>query len=223
MTKLTVPASRVAGDEELTRGHKKKARTRQQLIEAALRIYACKGVGEMALNELAEEAGVSNGTVYNYFRTREEVLDAVGIALADQLSHQVVEASIGITQGVERMAIGIRRFILQSTQDPQWASALISVARYAEGMLSALANYVRGDLQLGLRQGDFRYAHEEVALGVVLSATMGAMTAIVNGMKIDNHDSLIAEMILMALGVDVGKARSIATMPMPQERMAENL
>jgi AcrR family transcriptional regulator len=51
-------------DDALTRGHKKKARTRQQLLEAALRIYARKGAGDLALNELAEECGVSNGTVY---------------------------------------------------------------------------------------------------------------------------------------------------------------
>lgn len=202
--------------EELTRGYKKKMRTRRQLIDAALRIYARKGVGEMALNELAEEAGVSNGTVYNYFRTREEVLDAVGIALADQLSHQVVEASISVTQGVERMAIGIRRFVLQAACDPEWARALISVACYAEGMLSALAVYVRADLQLGRQQGDFRYADEEVALGLVLSATMGAMTAAVNGMKAANHDSLVAEMILMALGVEQGKAQAVAGLPIPR-------
>lgn len=206
----------VDSGEELTRGYKKKMRTRRQLIDAALRIYARKGVGEMALNELAEEAGVSNGTVYNYFRTREDVLDAVGIALADQLSHQVVEASIGVTQGVERMAIGIRRYIRQAAQDPEWARALVSVARYTEGMLSALAIYVRADLQLGQQQGDFRFADEEVALGLVLAATMGSMTAAVNGMKAGNHDSLVAEMILMALGVQPEKAHTVANLPIPR-------
>ena len=48
-----------ADSEKLTRGHKKKARTRQQLLDAALKIYAHKGAGELALNELAQEAGVS--------------------------------------------------------------------------------------------------------------------------------------------------------------------
>ena len=56
-----------SAEQPLTRGHKKRARTRQSLIEAALRIYARKGVGELALNELAAEAEVSNGTIYNYF------------------------------------------------------------------------------------------------------------------------------------------------------------
>lgn len=62
--------------------------SRQQLLDAALRIYARAGVGDLALNTLAEEAGVSNGTVYNYFRSREQVLKAVGLELAVQLSEQ---------------------------------------------------------------------------------------------------------------------------------------
>lgn len=201
--------------EELTRGHKKKARTRQQLLDAALRIYARKGAGSLALNELAEEAGVSNGTVYNYFRTREEVLEAVGLELAVQLSHRVTEVSVGVTQGALRMSIGVRTFLLKAQEDPEWASALTSVMRYAEGMQTALAAHVRHDLQLGQMQGDFHYANEDVALGMVVSATLGAMTSVVAGLKVEQLDRIVAEMILLALGVPGTKARQVTALPMP--------
>lgn len=215
MSRPATPAPAADSGEELTRGHKKKARTRQQLLDAALRIYARKGAGELALNELAEEAGVSNGTVYNYFRTREEVLEAVGLELAVQLSHHVAVVSEGITRGAERTAIGVRTFLGRASADPEWASALLSVVRYAEGMRSALALYVRADLQAGLEQGDFRYADEGVAMTLVVSATMGAMAAIVDGDAVAQHDSIVAEMILLALGVTAAKARRIAWLPLP--------
>lgn len=214
MARPATPAP-AAGGEELTRGHKKKARTRQQLLDAALRIYARKGAGELALNELAEEASVSNGTVYNYFRTREEVLEAVGIELAVQLSHQIAMVSEGVSLGAQRTAIGVRTFLRRASADPEWASALLSVVRYAEGMRSALATYVRGDLQVGLEQGDFRFAHEGVAMTLVVSATMGAMAAIIDGETVEGHDSIVAEMVLLALGVTTTKARRIARLPLP--------
>lgn len=216
MGKQVVPEDELAAGEELTRGHKKKARTRQQLIDAALRIYARAGVGELALNALAEEAGVSNGTVYNYFRTREDVLEAVGIALAEQLSQQILAVSVGVTAGVERMAIGIRTFLRKAQKDRDWASALVSVVRYAHGMRSALAAYVRADLHMGLTQGDFKYANEELALVMVVSATTGAMAAIVEGHIEEHHDSIVAEMILLALGVSAQKAKRIAALPIPE-------
>lgn len=215
MARPATPAPAADGGEELTRGHKKKARTRQQLLDAALRIYARKGAGELALNELAEEAGVSNGTVYNYFRTREEVLEAVGLELAVQLSHHIAQVSAGVTRGAERTAIGVRTFLRRASADREWASALLSVVRYAEGMRSALALYVRADLQAGLAQGDFRYADEGIAMTLVVSATMGAMAAIVDGETIDGHDCIVAEMVLLALGVTREKARRIAQLPVP--------
>ncbi|HET8731328.1 MAG TPA: TetR/AcrR family transcriptional regulator [Moraxellaceae bacterium] len=215
MARQAESAGAIEAGEEQTRGHKKKARTRQQLLDAALRIYARKGASSLALNELAEEAGVSNGTIYNYFRTREEVLDAVGLELAVQLSHQVTAVSIGVTQGAERMSIGIRTFLLKAMDDPEWASALTSVMRYAEGMRTALAAHVRHDLQVGQLQGDFHYVDEDIALTMVVSATLGAMASIVEGMRVEHLDSIMAEMILLALGVTAKKAKQVANLPMP--------
>lgn len=215
MAKAASPGA-AGSDEVLTRGHKKKARTRQQLLDAALRIYARKGAGELALNELAEEAGVSNGTVYNYFRTREEVLEAVGLELAAQLSRHVALVSVGVASGAERLAIGVRTFLLKAQEDPEWASALISVVRYAEGMRAAFAGYVRADLAAGFQQGDFRYQDEDIAMVLVISATTGAMATVVEGRGVEHHDSIVAEMILRALGVPAAKARRISSLPMPQ-------
>ncbi|MEY4081090.1 MAG: hypothetical protein RL430_1520, partial [Actinomycetota bacterium] len=57
----------------LTRGHKKRSRTRQTLLDAALRVLAESGEG-FSLTEVAARAGVSHGTFYNYFRDREELM-----------------------------------------------------------------------------------------------------------------------------------------------------
>lgn len=215
MARQAVSATTDDGGEELTRGHKKKARTRQLLIEAALRIYARKGTGELALNELAEEAGVSNGTVYNYFRTRDDVLTAVGLDLADQLSHRVAAVSLGVTNGAERLAIGVRTFLLRTQEDPDWARALLGVVHYGEGMRTALSAYVRGDLDIGRLQGDFHYGSEDMALALVIGTTMAAITAVVEGRQLPQVDSIVAEMILLGLGLPAREAARIARLPMP--------
>ncbi|PTU04005.1 TetR/AcrR family transcriptional regulator, partial [Pseudomonas sp. HMWF031] len=65
------PPLEIAVPEPLTRGHKKRERTRRGLVDAALRLVARKEVGDIGLFEVAAEAAVSNGTIYNYFRTRD--------------------------------------------------------------------------------------------------------------------------------------------------------
>ncbi len=199
----------------LTRGFKKKARTRQALLEAAIRLYAEKGVGELLLNELAEQAGVSNGTVYNYFKTRDEVLQAVGIELANQLSQRVTVISQGIENGAARVAVGVRTFIRQARLDPVWAAAVVRVFQYDRNIRSIVAENLRFDLQLGLRQGAFRYQDEAIAMGFVASVTTGAITGILDGVDQPNYDTVVAEMLLLGLGLTPAKARRIAQSPLP--------
>lgn len=205
-----------AETEKLTRGHKKKARTRQQLLDAALKIYAQKGAGELALNELAQEAGVSNGTVYNYFRTREDVLEAVSLAQAEELSHEIARISDGVASGAERVAIGIRAFVLRAAGNPEWASALINIVRYAEGMRSALGDYVRSDVRAGLSQGQFDYEDEDLAIGLLVSGVISAMIAIVEARFKHGDDCVIAAMLLQALGMNSKDARVVAGKALPE-------
>ena len=204
-----------ADSEKLTRGHKKKARTRQQLLDAALKIYAHKGAGELALNELAREAGVSNGTVYNYFRTKEDVLEAVSLTLAEELSHEVARINDSVASGAERVAIGIRAFILRAAGNPEWAGALINIVRYAEGMRSALGIYVRNDIRTGLCQGQFDYEDENLAVGMLVSGVISAMIAIVESRFKEGDDRIVASMLLQSLGMNSKNARFVANKSMP--------
>ena len=55
----------------------KARRTRAQLIDAATTLFAEQGFQNTAVAQIAERAGVSLGTFYQYFRNRDEVLAAM--------------------------------------------------------------------------------------------------------------------------------------------------
>jgi AcrR family transcriptional regulator len=203
-------------EQPLTRGHKKRARTRQALIEAALRIYARKGVGELALNELAAEAGVSNGTVYNYFTTREEVLSAVGISLIEQFSRLIDSTMVGIQPAPLRVSIAMRMLVERAFVEKDWAAAIVRVMHFDEGMRSAAVEFLRADLQAGLRQGSFTYSDEQVALELFVSVSLGALRSVVEGRAAADRGSKTAEMTLLALGVSASDAAHFAYLPLPE-------
>ena len=46
----------------------------QQIIEAALRVFARKGYFNARVSDVAREAGIAAGTIYLYFDTKEEIL-----------------------------------------------------------------------------------------------------------------------------------------------------
>lgn len=55
---------------------------REQIVGAATRVFAEKGFGRATTREVAREAGVSEGTIYNYFENK----DALLMAILDELN-----------------------------------------------------------------------------------------------------------------------------------------
>ena len=50
---------------------------RRQLLDAAVRVFARKGFHASRVGDIAEEAGVAHGLLYHYFKSKDEVLEAV--------------------------------------------------------------------------------------------------------------------------------------------------
>lgn len=198
-----------------SRGHKKRERTRRGLIDAAVRLFARKDVGEIALLDVATEAEVASGTIYNYFRSRDEVVEAVALALANEFSETIALQSESIQSGVRRIAIGVRMFIRRAIADPDWASAVIRVVHFDQAMRSNIASYVLADLRAGKEEGALHYSDEGIALDLLVSCTLGAMRSVVEGRSIDEHDVLVAEMVLKALGATPARARKLARQELP--------
>jgi AcrR family transcriptional regulator len=53
---------------------RKKQRTRQEIAEAALLLFARRGFDAVTIAEIARAAEVSDQTVYNYFKTKESLV-----------------------------------------------------------------------------------------------------------------------------------------------------
>jgi AcrR family transcriptional regulator len=53
------------------------AARREQILGAAMRVFAAKGYSRATTREVAREAGVSEGTIYNYFEDKEALLMAI--------------------------------------------------------------------------------------------------------------------------------------------------
>jgi AcrR family transcriptional regulator len=50
---------------------------RQQLLDAAVRVFAREGYHTSRVGDIAEEAGVAHGLLYHYFASKQEVLETI--------------------------------------------------------------------------------------------------------------------------------------------------
>jgi AcrR family transcriptional regulator len=191
-------------------------RTRRLLLDAALRVFARKGAGAAAIHEVAAEAGVSNGTFYNYFRTREELLAAASLALAERLFADITASSVGVADPAERVAIGMRRFILKALDDPTWGAALLRVWASSPVLVEYAETPLLHDLRLGRRRGRLRFGSEAAAVDLAQGAVLAGMRTVLEGRAGAEHASAVAAGVLRALGVDPAAAHAIASKPLPR-------
>ena len=65
----------------------KKQQTREKILTAAITLFREKGFEEATVQEITKEAKVAKGTFFNYFPTKESIMET----LAENRLHQIDE------------------------------------------------------------------------------------------------------------------------------------
>jgi len=87
----------------------KKARTRRLIADTAARLFAERGYEHVAVSDVAREAEVAEQTVYNYFRTKEQLVTDREQQVQDRLCDLIRSRPPAVTP-----AAAIRDFVLAS-------------------------------------------------------------------------------------------------------------
>jgi TetR/AcrR family fatty acid metabolism transcriptional regulator len=74
---------------------------RERILKAAIRVFARKGFYSTRVSEIAKAAGVADGTIYLYFKNKDDVLISI---FQDRISKllEVLTDAIGQAEGFER-------------------------------------------------------------------------------------------------------------------------
>jgi AcrR family transcriptional regulator len=87
----------------------KKARTRQLIADTAARLFAERGYEHVSVLDVAREAEVAEQTVYNYFRTKEQLVTDREQQVQDRLCDLIRSRPPASTP-----AAAVRGFVLES-------------------------------------------------------------------------------------------------------------
>lgn len=58
------------------RRSRKKAAVRKQILATAIRLFSEKGLERVTVDQIADAADIGKGTIYNYFRSKEDIVVA---------------------------------------------------------------------------------------------------------------------------------------------------
>lgn len=149
-----------------------------QLIEAALDVFSECGYSAAKLDEIAHRAGVSKGTIYLYFESKEELFKAVvNDVIAAQLrsAHQGPPAQ-SASEALERALRGNWAFTTHPRFDG-WFRLLIAelpkhpdlLAFYNREVIDRAWAILESVIARGVASGEFRDIEPRLAVGLANS------------------------------------------------------
>lgn len=199
----------VSDTPALTRGHKKKARTRQLLLGTAVGLLAERGEG-FSVGELVARAGVSPGTFYNHFADREQLLAALVPHLVERFAARLA-AEVNDPDPAVRFA----RITAAALDRVLGDTAAVKVALRLDAFTAALMAdgplaYLRRDLADGHAAGRFADPPDDATLDVVMGALTLAARRISDGERTPDYRRRVISQVLRSLGVEAGEAARLA-------------
>ena len=82
----------------------KKSKKKQAIVDAAIKVLARRGYNDTTVSHIAKEAGVADGTLYLYFKNKEDLL----VKIFDEITEEFIEEGLQILAQVssplERLA-----------------------------------------------------------------------------------------------------------------------
>jgi AcrR family transcriptional regulator len=116
---------------------RKGARTRARLVEAAKEIFEENGFLEARISDISERAGLSHGSFYHYFDSKEEIFREVAVEIEDQLSQAVDTVILDGTSTAsprERLRVAIGQFLERYREEAPIVGVIEQVSRYDDEM-----------------------------------------------------------------------------------------
>lgn len=90
-------------EQNLPRREREKLRQRDEMLAAALALFSEKGYHNVSMQEIAEKAEFAVGTLYKFFKNKEDLYKALISAQADRFHAALTEALTAEGNAVERL------------------------------------------------------------------------------------------------------------------------
>jgi AcrR family transcriptional regulator len=100
-------------------------RRREEILDAAARLFAQHGYSETDTQVLIDKLGVGKGTLYRYFPSKRELFLATADRVMRRLRAYIDAATADVADSLERVAAAVRAFLRYCSDHPEFVELLV--------------------------------------------------------------------------------------------------
>ena len=194
---------------------RKAEATRRRLLDAARAQMAEGGPESITIQTITMNADIGQGTFYNYFASRDEVIDAVILDAVESLGQRLDALTENMADAAEIYSYSTRHLMRTAVSDPVWGWLVVRLGIAQDGLLSALGPRASRDLQIGVDSGRFKIEDVSIASAMTFGSLLSVMHNYLDGDRSIDPTDLYAENLLRMAGVPADEAHEIAHRPLP--------
>lgn len=152
---------------------RKGMETREKLLRAAEKVFGKKGYYETSVVNITQEAGVGQGTFYNYFQSKKEVFDALIQMYSRELRFKIKEEMKDAENHEDAQRKGFQAFFRWVKDYPELYSivqqAVVVDKDLYRWYYDKLAYGFLKSLSLGVEDGEFKDINLETVAYCLMS------------------------------------------------------
>lgn len=196
-------------------GIRKRDRSREKLMTAAQRLLLEGGQAAVTVNDVARWAEMAPGSFYNYYRSREDLLDSVAALIFSAINRDLDAVTVGMTDPAAIVAASARQTIHWMEPGCDLGRLLFQSGVPLAGYLGGIRERFERDVRAGVAAGVFHLEEASVVVSMVAGGTLGILLDRFLGVLPATAASTVAQQVLIMLGVDRGQAAALSKMPVP--------
>jgi AcrR family transcriptional regulator len=151
-------------DEERLAALSDEERRTEEILGAAFRVFSIKGYHNSTVDDIAQEAGISKGTCYQYFEGKEDIFIATMERSLETLLAEADAAAVEAKDALMRLGIKGLTFISKYRDVQFMFMGVVSEALGGNKRLKVkaaeaytrVAEYLARDIEMGIEEGIFR-------------------------------------------------------------------
>lgn len=182
--------------EKLGRVARRRKRNHEALIKAGQDVMAEKGIDAATMQEIADRADIGAGTVYSYFRSKDELAIAVLERLMRSLAIKIEKVTNTFDDPAQVYAFGIRTVIDTATGDLRWKQLLNRSEVIADAMFRQMGPFAIRDLENATHAGRFKVDDAPLTWKMATYAIVGVALAVT---KSELPETVIDETVVRLL------------------------
>jgi len=113
----------------------KKAIRRESIIQAAIEVFSKKGFHASGISEIARRAGVADGTIYQYFKNKEDLIFSIPVEKTKEFRSKVELHLEGITGALYRLRKFVWYFLYFFKTNPEYGRLLMLEMRVSKSFV----------------------------------------------------------------------------------------